>query len=209
MKRMTTTAMGLAALVMMLALSAFSAGAAQAHLFLWSGSLPALLLILNEGLQKFQATLPSGPVVTCKHAYFHGLITEARQLTVKVVGEYTKCEAFGKSTGVKVSTAEYELNADGTASVLKPITIEAAGACKIDIASGSNQNLSTISYLLDIFSPEIHRLLAHADVEKITSTVLSLGGGEGLCGVLGESKEGVYHGLLLAWVHGPGNLLWH
>lgn len=206
MKRVTTTVTGLLALVVMLALGVFSAGAAQAHVFLTSGSLPALLLVLSEGLQKFKAEEKSGgPVVTCSHAGFHGIISQAVTEKITVVGAYSKCEAFGKSNGVKVSTAEYELNANGTVTVLKPITIEVAGVCKIDIPG--NQSLQAITYLLDKFSPEIHRILAHADVEKITSNVLNLGGGV-LCGEAGEHTDGLYHGLLLAWVHGSGGILW-
>jgi hypothetical protein len=206
MKRTTATIMGLAALVVMLALSAFSAGAAQASLFLWTGSLPALLLALAQGQQKFQL-FAGGPIITCKHAHFHGTITEERSEKQVVIGEYLTCEAFGSK--VKVSPAEYELKANETVKVLKPITIEAALLCKVVVLTTGNENLSRIRYLKDILSTELPRLLLHAEVENITSDTTNLGGGEALCGTPGEHKTGIYRGLLLVWAHGAGALLWH
>jgi hypothetical protein len=70
MKRITTTAMGLAALVAMMVLGVFSAGVAQAHTFLWTGALNSLLLILADGPQLFFAE-EGGGAVECKHAHLY------------------------------------------------------------------------------------------------------------------------------------------
>ncbi len=204
MRRITTAAMALGAI---LALGVLSAGAAQAHTFLWTGATPALLLILAEGAQKF-TPFAGGTQVTCKHARFHGKITLKESEKQTVVGIYTNCEAFGVKN-VTVSPAEYELNANGSVSVInKTITIEATALCRIEVRPTGNANLKTLRYLVDPNTGE-SRLLAHAEVEKILDFVTNLGGGEGLCGAEGEHKDGTYRGLLLAWVDAAsGSLKW-
>ena len=199
MKRMTTTVMGLSALVVMLVLGVFSAGVAQAHTFEFSGATPSLLLILGDGPQLFAVT-PNVEII-CSHVRLDGKINTAKQVTVKVAGNYTGCEALGFA--VSITEAEYELSAEETVSVLKGILIEVAGICVIHIFTTNNQNLSKIRYLVDPLSSL--RILAHAEVEKIHSIVL---GGGSLCGGEGLHNAGVYRGLLLAWVHSPGTLKW-
>jgi hypothetical protein len=206
MKRITTTAMGLAALVAMLVLGVFSAGSAQAHTFLWTGATPGLLLILADGPQIFKVTAIGGPEVICKHAHFDGLVKSESESADIVLGNYTGCSAFG--SGVSVSAAEYEISAEETVSVInKTITIEAPGLCRIHIQPAGNANLAKIRYLVDPNSSSL-RILAHAEVTGITSTTLNLGGGEVLCGKLGTNTTGTYRGLLLAWVDSPGTLKW-
>jgi hypothetical protein len=205
MKRITTTAMGLAALVAMLVLGVFSAGVAQAHTFLWQGAAPSLLLILGDGPQKFQA-VPGGPTVECKHVHLDGTVSAESQLAVTVKGTYTGCEvAFQAAT---ISEVEYSISADETVSVInKTIEISTSGLvnCTIKVlATANNQSLKTIRYLVDPSSSSL-RLLAHAEVENIHSDIE---GGGGACGSVGLHTEGSYRGLLLAWAHAPGTLKW-
>lgn len=204
MKRISTTIMGLAALVAMLVLGAFSAGAAQAHTFSWTGTTNSLLLVLADGPQSFTA-IPGGNPVVCKHAHLDGTVKNGSQLTVTVLGQYTGCTAF-LGFAATVTPVEYEISADETVSVInKSILIEVPELkCIIHIAPiANNQNLSKIRYLVDPSSSE--RLLAHAEVAKIHSVIL---GGAGSCGAEGLHTEGEYRGLLLAWVHGSGSLSW-
>jgi hypothetical protein len=201
MRRITKAAMALGAI---LALGVVFAGGAQAHTFLWTGTTPALLLILADGVQTFTAE-PGGGQVQCKHARFDGKVQKEAQETQTVVGTYTGCTAFGLAA--KVSTAEYELNANETVSVInKTIVIEVpTAACKIEIEPNArNKNLSKIRYLVDPNSGGT-RLLAHAEVEKIHSIIV---GGGTTCGQEGLHTEGVYRGLLLAWVDAAGTLSW-
>lgn len=202
MKRTTTSVMGLAALVAMLVLGVFSAGSAQAHVFLTLGTLPALLLVLGDGLQVFTA-VEGGPQVKCKHARFHGKVTTESQLTQTVVGTYTGCEAAGFEA--TVSPAEYELNANETVSILNKTIVITVKTVNCSIAVAPQNTLKGIRYLKDIRSPEIPRLLAHVEVEKIVSTIV---GGSGLCGAEGEHETGLYRGLLLAWVEAGGSIHW-
>ncbi len=205
MKRTATSVVGLVSLVALLVLGVFSAGAAQAHTFLWTGALPGLLLALSDNSQIFQATESFPAAVVCKHARFHGVVTKESSEHQIVVGEYSKCEAFGKAA--TITPVEYELNANETVSVInKTIQVNVpAIPCVIHIEpSARNQALSRIRYLIDPNS-EGTRLLLHAEVEKIHSRIL---GGAGLCGPEGLHTDGLYRGLLLAWVHGSGSLSW-
>jgi hypothetical protein len=200
MRRIISAALSLGAI---LALSVVFAGGAQAHTFLATGALPALLLILSDGPQTFTA-IPNGASVVCRHARFHGKVEKEAQLTQIVVGEYSKCEAFGFPASV--SPAEYELSADETVSVInKNIVIKVAAAgCEIEIGPSNNKGLGKIRYLVD---PQAStRLLAHVEVQNIHSTIK--GGGGITCGAEGAHTEGRYLGLVLAWLDSGGTLSW-
>ncbi len=204
MKRTATSVVGLMSLVALLVLGVFSAGAAQAHTFLWTGALPGLLLALSDGPQFFRFT-EGGAAFTCKHARFHGVVTKESSETQKVVGQYSKCEAIGSE--LIITPVEYELSANETVSIVnKTVQLSIPVAkCTIDIEpSARNQALSKIRYLIDPNSVGT-RLLLHAEVEKLHSIIL---GGAGLCGPEGLHTDGLYRGLLLAWVHGSGTLSW-
>jgi hypothetical protein len=203
MKRATTTAMGLAALVAMLALGAFSAGSASAHEFLWTGPLPGLLLVLSTNTQVFEV-VPGLFQVKCKHFIGHGILSNGSSMAIKtskITGHYFECEVTGGSKA-EISEVEYELNAEGTVGVIgKPIVISALGAakCSVKVNNGApNNKLSSLTFL-NLSSD----LLVHVNVSKITS----LGSG-GVCGTAGvEQTEGTYVGLLLSLVD-SGTLQW-
>ncbi len=203
MKRRSTTVMGLAALVVMLVLGVFSAGAAQASRFLWTGALPGLLLVLAQGPQSF-IWIPGGSSLVCKHARLHGKVEKESQLTQRFVGLYTGCEEFGFA--VTFSPVEYEVSAEGKESIVsKTLVLEIPLAgCKIKVAPNGNQNLGKVRYLADPNSGGT-RLSTHFEVDKIDSVIE---GGGGLCGPEGLHTEGSYRGLILEFVHGSGAYGW-
>ncbi|HEX5853883.1 MAG TPA: hypothetical protein VFY36_12425 [Solirubrobacteraceae bacterium] len=202
MKR-TTTATGLLTFVVMIVVGAFSAGSASAvPQFLWTGPLPALVLVLNDNTQLFEFE-PGGTGIECEHFKGHAIASNGKAMTTKeitVTGLYTKC-FFGEIFPMTVTPAEFLLNADGSVSVVgKPIvlTIPELG-CSIKINSGPpNNNLRLILYL-----NLAQDVLAHVEIEKIAS----LGSG-GLCGDASvEKTELHYTGLWLISVHG-GTIRW-
>ncbi len=168
--------------------------------FLWTGSLPGLVLVLSQNLQTF-ATEPEGPRIICKTFKGHGILSKGAAMTAKemtVTGNYTGCEALGAKA--EASSAEILLNSDGSLAVAKSIVITVpTAACSIKISNeGANGNLKTIKYLN---LPQ--EILAHVELVKVTS--LASGG---LCGTAGEEKpNGSYNGLLLLLVHG-GVIKW-
>ncbi len=199
MKRTSTTVTGLAALVAVLVIGMCSAGAAQAHTFLWTGALPSLFLALADGPQLF-IPVPGGPGVICKHLRFHGTILAESQLTQTAIGEYSKCEAIGKP--VTVTPAEYVFSADETIAITgKSILITVPGVCTFHFGPIITNR---IRYLVDPNSGGT-RLLTHVEAENLHVVIL---GGGGVCGPEGLHTEGTYRGLLLEWAHGSGTLSW-
>ncbi|HEX5853886.1 MAG TPA: hypothetical protein VFY36_12440 [Solirubrobacteraceae bacterium] len=205
MRRATTTAMGLVALVVMLVLGVFSAGSASAQLFLYTGPLPALILVLNDNNQIFTVE-PASEIafqITCRHFRGHGTtpIATMKAASVIIIGTYSKCEATG-GIPATVTPAEYEIGADGSVSVLKSIVITVAGAAKCSVKVNSGGPNDHLLLLLFLNNPS-GDILAHVEVSGIRS--LSSGG---VCGGAGvEKTEGTYFGLLLVWAHG-GSIKW-
>ncbi len=203
MKRATTSAVGLAALVVMLVLGVFSAGSASAHQFSWTGPLPALILVLNDNNQIF-ITEPGGFQVTCRHFKAHGIIPKGSTMTVgavRITGTYSKCEATG-GISVTVSPVEYEISAEGFVNVVgSPIVLTAGGVakCSIKVSPGGGNN----DLLKLLFLNQKEDLLVHVEVGGIHSIPSGLP-----CGTAGvESTEGTYTGLLLVQVDG-GTIKW-
>jgi hypothetical protein len=204
MKRITTTATGLVALVAMLALGMVSAGSASAHEFLYTGPLPVLLLILSDNKQVFEV-VPAGLAISCPHFRGHILFSGSTMhgTTAKVTGEYPgKCEVTGGSKAT-ISPVEYELSAEGTISVLNTITITAGSPalCSLLVEPATNKNLSTLLFLKDPAAPTL-ALLVHVAVGGIHSV-----GTNGTCATGGQHTNGTYFGLVLVWVDG-GTIQW-
>src|ERR1035438_6396287 len=120
MRRATTTIMGLMALVVTLVLGVFSAGSASAqtlYLFLVTGPLPALVLLLNDNDQIFKVEANSELRIICKHFGGFGLLSNGSAMwgsTGKINGKYSKCNAEPGNKVTTVSEAEYEVNAQGS-----------------------------------------------------------------------------------------------
>jgi hypothetical protein len=204
MKR-SITATGLLSLVAMVLVGAFSTGSALAgggpnSVFLWTGPLPGLVLVLSDNTQVFTA-FSGGTPIECEHFRGHGVASNGKAMSTKeitVTGQYNQC--FASIFPATVSPAEFLLNADGSLAVVgKPIviTVPAAG-CSIKVSNGgANTNLRLLLYL-----NLKEDLLVHVEIGKLTS--ISSGGA---CGTAGEFTEGTYRGLLLAWIDG-GTLRW-
>ena len=202
MKR-KSTATGLLTLVALVLLGVVSAGSASAHDFTWTGSLAALILVLSDNLQVFEAV--AGLDVTCSHFKGHGVLSNGTQMTVKtakVIGQYTGCTAGKGAFAATVTPAEYEFSADESVAVInKPIVVTIPGiGCSLKISNGApNNNIKTIKYLV-----RPNDLLVHVEAIKITSV-----GSAEPCGPPETPQpNGVYRGLLLVGLDGGGSLKW-
>ncbi len=202
MKRIST-ATGLLALGTLFMFGAVSAESASAVAqFLWTGQLPALVLVLSKNKQVIASVSTLG--VVCEHFAGHGILSNGKAMTSKeftITGNYTECK-FG-TFPVIVSPAELLINADGSVAIVgRPIVVTIPTlACSVKIANGgANGNLKTLRYLN--LKDDI---LAHAELTGIAS----LGSSEGTaCGDPSvENTEGTYSGLLLFSVDG-GTVRW-
>lgn len=209
MKR-AMTAMGLGTLAVMAVLGVFSVGSASAQtlfLFLWTGPLPGLLLFLNDNLQIFHPIGGASFEVFCEHFGGHGILSNGSamwQSTGKITGKYSKCKATGGFTA-NISEVEYELNAQGSVAILKPIEISVLSlGCSIKVESSAEGQNTHLLELLFLNLPT--DLLVHVAVSGIHATFSN----EKACGITGLGllhSDGTYTGLLLAWVDG-GTLQW-
>jgi hypothetical protein len=187
---------GIAGVATVIALGAFFAAPAGAHLFLFTGTLPALLLLLGAGPQVF---LPEegGIEVVCNAARLHGRgPSKAMQAsTILVKGIYEKCTAAGLEANV--SEVEYELSAEETLLNVRHITVTIpAFECTILFL---RQNNITVRYLRLPTDVEAH--LSGTNVHRIVT-----GGGD-FCGLQGLRIAGIYRGLFLLRTDG-GTVQW-
>jgi hypothetical protein len=201
------TATGLLSLVATILVGTFSTGSALAgggpnSVFLWTGALPGLVLVLSDNPQVL--ALSQELEFVCKHFKAHGIFSNGKAMTTKeitLVGTYTSCEAPAIGAPFEISKAEYLLGADGSLAVInKPIviTIPALG-CSLKINNGgANNDLRLVLYL-----NRPGDVLAHVEISHLTS----LGSG-GFCGEAGAEKtEATLRGLLLISVDG-GSIQW-
>jgi hypothetical protein len=213
MRRAKAAVMGLMTLVVMLVFGVFSAGSASAqtlYLFLVTGPLPALVLVLSQGPQLFLPAAGSNFVVECKHFGAQGLISTPAGVmwgsTGKLNGKYSECKVKSTGNAAKITEVEYEINAQGSLSLLNDITISVAAAeCTLKVISAKNQHLLLLLFLKDVLAPTL-ALLVHAEVSGIHSTASS----EAHCGVTGTllPTTGTYTGLFLTWVDNGGTIQW-
>ena len=177
-----------------------SAAPASAHVFLWTGLLPGLVLVLSDNAQIFSFE-PGGVQFECNTLRMHGVASNGTAMTVKalkLIGTYTGCTAAGFS--MTVTPVEYLLSAEEALAVEKPfvLTIAVLG-CSIKYTGGPpNSTLKTVKYL-----NRPQDLLAHLAITELTS--LASGG---QCGTAGQEKTaGELKGLLLVSLDG-GTLKW-
>ncbi|HEX5851582.1 MAG TPA: hypothetical protein VFY36_00680, partial [Solirubrobacteraceae bacterium] len=117
------------ALVIVGALGVTIASTAVAHTF--NSDVMASLKGSADATQVF--TTAAGKV-ECKKILVIVGVTGLTVKTLIVIIIYEECKAFGLAA--TVSPAEYEFDADGTASVLKEITIKAV-ACEVKVPGGA------------------------------------------------------------------------
>jgi hypothetical protein len=207
MKR-SITATGLLSLVAMILVGIFSTGSALASggpnsVFLWTGPLPGLVLVLSDNDQVF-TLVPGGTSFECEHFRGHGIASNGKAMSTKeitITGQYSKC-FFAGAVPITVTPAEFLLNANGSIAVVgKPIviTIPELG-CSIKVNSGGANSGLRLLLFLNLKED----VLAHVEVGHLTT--LSSGGSCG--GSPGEElPEGTYRGLLLVSIDG-GTLKW-
>lgn len=129
--------------------------------------------------------------IECTTVTGTGEIKVLKSATHKEVLTYTGCSGFGGP--IKVSSAHFEFNANGSARLEKRVTITPEGlGCEVLVEP---QTLESIGY-----SNSSGKVTASANVFSIHS----LGTG-GVCG--GENTEGSYTGSITAELEG-GTLEW-
>jgi hypothetical protein len=101
-------------------------------------------------------------------------------LTLKATVDYSGCTAF--TFPATITPAEYEFNADGTATILKEIKINATG-CEVKVPVAGNANLSTIAYKNNGTG-----VLVEPNVKGITSS------GTGFACTYASENKGTYVG---------------
>jgi hypothetical protein len=128
------------ALVATLALGLLISGVASAHEFVASKA------GTTTGKQKtFQKFETSSGIFECKKDTTEGSVTEGSQKTAIVKVQFLECTAFG--FGVNASIAEFEFNAEGTATIKKLVTMEVPlAACEITLPTTGNNNLKAVTY---------------------------------------------------------------
>jgi len=93
-------------------------------------------------VQKFQT---SAGVFECLKDTTEGSVVAGSQKTAIVKVQFLECTAFG--FGVKASVAEFEFDAEGTATIKKLVTMEVPLAeCEITLPVAGNNNLKAVTY---------------------------------------------------------------
>ncbi len=129
-----------AALTTCLMLAVLAVGPASAHEFVASKT--GATSGKQTTVQKFQT---SAGVFECLKDTTEGSVVEKSQKTTIVKVQFLECAAFG--FGVKTSIAEFEFDAEGTATIKKLVTMEVPLAeCEITIPVAGNANLKTVTY---------------------------------------------------------------
>lgn len=137
MRRLTTMEGVLATALMLMVLAS---GPASAHEFVASKA--GTTTGKQANVQKFET---NAGVFECKKATSEGSVTEGPQKTAIVKVQFLECAAFG--FGVNASIAEFEFNAEGTATIKKLVTMEIPlGGCEITLPTTGNANLKTVTY---------------------------------------------------------------
>jgi hypothetical protein len=185
----------------LLALPAVSATGASAHV-LTAGVVPTLLLLSAEGPQIF--TTLTGTVecnVLAGHGFDGAKVTE----TLKVTVSYSSCltTIVGGGASVKPTepiNADYELNANGTVTILAPITITAVVGVRCTVVIPAQGPLSSTSFG-DKGTKEV---LVSAKITGIQSS----DAGTGCKELYANSKTGTYNGRSVILADGTGPFKW-
>ncbi len=171
-------------------LGAVPAAAAMAHEF--NATEMGKLTLKQAGTARFRSA--SG-VVECKSEQLILGDAPLASKTLLMTVEYSGCKAFGLSA--TLSPARYELNADGTASLVHTTTAKAIG-CLVTFPSSKNQNLGTVKY-----SQRGKEIVEEENLAAITSL------GEGAsCSYAEESKGTFLDTALLGLASGVGSVEW-
>jgi hypothetical protein len=127
-------------LIAVIALVALSATSASAHEFVASKA--GTVKGKQVTVQKFET---SSGIFECKKDTAEGSVVSGSQGTVIVKVQFLECAYFG--FGMEASVAEFELSAEGTATLKKLVTMEVPLAgCEITFPTAGNSNMKTVTY---------------------------------------------------------------
>lgn len=176
------------ALVATVALGSATAAGASAHTFTASktGEIKAKQLT-----SQIFATAAGN--IECETLTGTGAVSALTEEVQKATVKYGGCFAFGIAT--TISPIEFEFNANGTASILKQVTVKASAFCTITIPAQSK--LSTVTYV-NLTGGKIE---LEPEIDGITST------GTGDACAYGTESKGQYEGRTEVELVG-GTLTW-
>jgi len=175
---------------LVLALGAAPATVATAHEF--NATAMGKLTLKAAGIARFRN---AAGAVECKQQKVAlgdaVLASKTLQLTI----EYSGCTAFGLAA--TLSPGRYELNAEGSASLLNTVTAKAL-ACLVTFPSAKNKNLGTVKYVQTGKEIELVQALS-----GITSS------GVGAACSFAEESKGLFTDVsLLSLASGAGSVEW-
>jgi hypothetical protein len=130
---------GLAAMLGVLAISAASASASE---FESSGG----LLTRGTSISK-QEEFKTWPItITCAKATTKGTVPGGKFPAFSDEAKYSSCTAFGGLVKATVTPGFFEYNANGTESILQPITLTPAVGCKYEIPAQSGFTTESVKF---------------------------------------------------------------
>src|ERR1700694_2273018 len=115
-------------LVAMLGVLAVSAASASASEFEATGGATR-----GSGISKQEEFKTWPMTITCAKAVTKGTVPSGKFETFSSESKYSSCTAFGGLVKVVVTPGSFEYNANGTESILTPITLTPALGCKYEI----------------------------------------------------------------------------
>jgi hypothetical protein len=118
-------AVGLAAMLGVLGISAASASASEFEAS--GGATRGSSISKQEEFKTWPMT------ITCAKAVTKGTVPSGKFASFSDEAKYSSCTAFGGLVKVIVSPGFFEYNANGTESILEPITLNPALGCKYEI----------------------------------------------------------------------------
>jgi hypothetical protein len=178
----------MAALV--LALSAAPAAAATAHEF--NATAMGKLTLKATGIARFKNI---AGLVECKQQKLASGDAVLASKTLQLTIEYSGCTAFGLAA--TISPGRYELNAEGSSSLLNTVTAKAL-ACVVTFPSAKNKGLGTVKYVQTGKEIELVQGLS-----GITSS------GVGAACSFAEESKGLFTDVsLLGFASGAGSVEW-
>jgi hypothetical protein len=129
---------GLAAMLGVLGISAASASASE---FESTGGATR-----GSGVTKQEEFKTWPMTITCAKAITKGSVPVGKFATFSDEAKYSSCTAFGGLVKVVVTPGFFEINANGTESILQPITLNPAVGCKYEIPAQTGFIKETVAF---------------------------------------------------------------
>jgi hypothetical protein len=128
-----------AAMLGVLAISAASASASEFE-SPTGGATRGSSIIKQEEFKTWPMT------ITCAKAVTKGSVPSGKFTTFSNEAKYSSCTAFGGLVKVTVSPGFFEINANGTESILQPITLNPAVGCKYEIPAQTGFTKESVAF---------------------------------------------------------------